>query len=235
MQTVPHFQTRRDITHVSRWGRILGCTLRVGDKLVVDEHRKAGLVLLQPKGFGSPMLGRSTARGLRAEPGDVPASRLRWSVAGAVSSVERALERGGPEAGSWWVAVSVCPIPGRQADGEGALDVLGGGFLSTSEVEALLLRATLAPERWGVEVSVGLAHSAGQAEQLAVEAAPGSLRFVLGAAAATEGLPLAGAEIIQGPWRAARPAARPRWLGAGPEQERHEAVQVGLFADSQSA
>jgi hypothetical protein len=186
---------------VTHWGEVDGLLLRAGDRLVLGGNR-AGLVLLVPRGFGRPMLGRNTPRGLVAEPGGVPASASRWSVLAGVRGVERALERGaGMPAGRWSVAI--------QVEGGASLELplthLRGEDLSADEVDARLRDALLAARRHGVDVRVGVAATLGDADGLADSAAANHVRIAVGArrpAAAPAG------RVIVGPWQdSAVPAA----------------------------
>lgn len=229
MRAIPGFElSNGQSLQVRRWGRIAGCTLRHGDRLHIDQGVAEGLVALVPRGLGRPMLGRVTRSGLRAEPGDVPASALRWQVLGRVARVERALERGGPEAGAWQVAVRITPIEGRDASPDAAREALRGGKLGAGEVEALLLRAVMAGQRWGVDVSVGLARTAARADALAQHSPPGTVSFVLDPEALVAEAAAQPGQLIEGPW-APPGAARGRGV------DRPNTMQVPLFADSRTA
>lgn len=229
MRAIPGFElSDGQSLQVRRWGRIAGCTLRYGDRLHVDPGVVEGLVALVPRGFGRPMLGRVTRSGLRAEPGDVPASALRWQVLGRIARVERALERGGPEAGAWQVAVHISPQEPAGSGLEAAQEALRGGRLGAGEIEALLLRAVMAGERWGVDVSVGLARTAARAEALAQQGQAGTVSFELSAEALAAEAAARPGQLIEGPWAPAGAAQ-----GRGLPQE--GTMQVPLFADSRTA
>jgi len=179
---------------VTHWGEIDGLVLRAGDRLVLGGG-KDGLLLLVPNGFGRPMLGRRTARGLVAEPGGVPASATRWSVLAGVRGVERALERGaGMARGRWSVVI--------QVEGGGNLDLmlgqLRGSDLSADEVDGRVRDALLAARRHGVDVRVGVAATTGEAESLADAAAANHVRIAVGARQPSK---LPTGRVIVGPWQ----------------------------------
>lgn len=186
---------------ITHWGEVDGHVLRSGDRLVLGGPRD-GLVLLVPRGFGRPMLGRHTPRGLVAEPGGVPASASRWDVLAGVRGVERALERGaGMPSGRWSVVVLV--------EGGGAVTLPLGHLreedLSADEVDARIRDALLAARQHGVDVRVGVAPALGEAELLAESSAANHVRIALGAGAARA---TPGCRVIVGPWRGS-PAAPP--------------------------
>lgn len=70
--------------------------LRAGDLLIIDRAEPAldALVMLVPRRFGRPMLGRVTRRGVVAEPGGVPCDLDRWAVAGRLAVRVRPEARG---------------------------------------------------------------------------------------------------------------------------------------------
>jgi hypothetical protein len=180
---------------VTAWGQVAGLVLRPGDRLVLGGARD-GLVLLVPRGYGRPMLGRVTPRGLVAEPGGVPASAARWSVAGGVVAIERSLERGaGLPAGSWFVRLCV------QGGGTSllALSDMENVARSAEDAEALLRRALLAARRDGLEVQVGIAQDGETASWLAESATTGHARIALVAPKSSQSLTPAG-RVIAGPW-----------------------------------
>lgn len=178
---------------VTHWGEVDGLVLRAGDRLVLG-GRQEGLVLLVPRGFGRPMLGRRTARGLVAEPGGVPASASRWSVLAGIRGVERALERGaGMPSGRWAVALQV----EGGASVEMPLGHLRGEGLSADEVDSRVRDALLAARRHGVDVRVGVANSVDEAEHLAETAAANHVRIEVGARQVCES---PTGRVIVGPW-----------------------------------
>lgn len=203
---------------VTQWGEVAGFVLRPGDRLVLG-GRRDGLVMLMPRGFGNPMLGRQTPRGLVAEPGGVPASRARWSVLAGVQAVERSLERGaGLAAGRWALVIRV------EGGGTERLRVgdLSGSGRSVAEVEATLRRAMLAARQDRVDVHVGLAADLDTAEQLADAAGPNQVRIGLAALVGHQSpRPVAApaGRVIVGPWDGAASSA------ASPERKR----QLALF------
>jgi hypothetical protein len=182
---------------ITHWGEVDGRLLRAGDRLVLG-GRRDGLVLLMPRGFGRPMLGRHTPRGLVAEPGGVPASASRWGVLAGVLGVERALERGaGMPEGRWCVVVLVeggaeLPIP---------LSHLREESLSADEVDARLRDALLAARRHGVDVRVGVAPEMADAELLAESATANHVRLALGGRAPSA---VPSGRVIVGPWEGAQ-------------------------------
>lgn len=186
---------------ITHWGEVAGCVLRAGDRLVLGGSRD-GLVLLMPRGFGRPMLGRHTTKGLVAEPGGVPASPSRWGVLAGVLGVERALERGaGMPAGRWSVVVLVeggasVPIP---------LSDLRETALSADEVDARVRDALLAARTHGVDVRVGVAPELADAELLAETATANHLRLALEIRSPGEA---PAGRIIVGPWRSAEDTER---------------------------
>lgn len=71
---------------VTSSAHVPGLDLRAGDVLVVAaEADLEDLVMLVPRRFGRPMLGRLTRRGAVAVPGGVPCDPERWSVAGRLA------------------------------------------------------------------------------------------------------------------------------------------------------
>jgi hypothetical protein len=192
---------------VTQWGEVGGFVLRPGDRLLLGGDRR-GLVMLMPRGFGNPMLGRVTARGLVAEPGGVPASHARWSVLGGVQAVERSLERGaGLASGRWAVVVRVVGGPTEVL----ALGELAGAGRTAAEVDALLRRALVAARRDRVDIHVGLAGDLDTATQLADAAGANQIRIGLSAASGlscpADAAPAEPAgRVIIGPWAGAAPA-----------------------------
>jgi len=98
---VPHFKllNNQPIAVVTRWGAAAGLLFQPGDRLLLGPVWEDQLLILQPRGYGSIMLGRRENGRLLAEPGRVPASPVRWSPAGGVVAVERSLERIGSAGG----------------------------------------------------------------------------------------------------------------------------------------
>lgn len=77
-------------------GHVGEIDLRAGDLLVIDRGEPAldALVMLVPRRFGRPMLGRVSRRGIVAEPGGVPCDLDRWAVAGRIALRVRPEPRG---------------------------------------------------------------------------------------------------------------------------------------------
>jgi len=216
---VPSLQMEPDgSVLVAQWGEVGALLLRPGDRLLIERGEGPGLLVLLPRGYGRPMLGRRQGRGLLAEPGSVPASEQRWRVAGRVVAIERPLERVVALEGDWAVAARVEEGPrGRPID---ALAAFPPGMRTGAELSSLAMRAALAPERFGVELALGAAAEPHEAQSLAEAAAPGTLRFALRAHVQAP-LPAPEGRVIVGPW-AERLA--PRHPDHG--------VQLGLFGDS---
>ncbi len=210
---------------VTRWGAVAGFTFRAGDRLVLGQEASDGLVLLRPRGYGWPMLGRRSGRGLVAEPGGVPAAPQRWQVVGGVRAVDRDLERAVADGGDWWVAVRVREAGSRRPVAIEALPArlqerFAGGRLSSAELDALCLRAALAPEQVGYELALGAAQSLALATELAAGAAFGAISIdVRGGISEVD-----GGRVIIGPWAEALTPAAAVGGTAAPGT-----VQLGLF------
>lgn len=81
---------------VERGGVALGLALRSADRLVVGGEPLEGRPLvLVPRGFGRPTLGRLERGHLLGEPGGVRCGGERWRAAGQVLAVARRPARGG--------------------------------------------------------------------------------------------------------------------------------------------
>lgn len=208
---------------VTRWGHAGGFVYRAGDSLVVAEPEAGALLLLVPRGYGNPMLGRQTRSGLVAEPGGVPASTSRWQVLGRVAAVERDLERAVVGSGRWSVEVVLRPLPHATVGAvRAAEERFQGGELSGPELDALCLRAALAEDDFDVQVSIGAAATRARAAELAASAAAGSLRVEV---EPTSAQPEATGSVIVGPWPAVPPQAP---SVAAPDAR----MQLSLFGDS---
>jgi hypothetical protein len=186
---------------VVRWGRVAGFTFRAGDRLVLGSAESGeGLLLLRPRGYGWPMLGRRQGGQLVAEPGGVRAAPQRWRVAAAVVGVERSLSRSVTDRGTWWVVVQ-----GRGTTSAADLERAGmvGGCLSHREVDALCHRAARFMEQGGGSIAVGVAPTEAEATRLALHCPAGRLRSsTTGGVAEDMALPPL-AEVLVGPWRPA--------------------------------
>mgnify|MGYP001372660265 CR=1 FL=1 len=190
---------------VTHWGQTAGTLFRVGDRLILDQKRKDGLLVLKPKGWGNPMFGRKEQGGLVAEPGRVPADSCRWSVAGGVIAVERDLERGGIGPGRWWVAVRI--ETSDLTAMVGARKSFIGGWKDAAEVDEMCRRAAVAPEMERVSVAIAAADNQSVAEAMLSNVHTGRLRFTVQLApeVATE-----SGVVIRGPWRHLDPQQEPR-------------------------
>ena len=218
---------------VVRWGRVAGFTFRAGDRVVLGPVEDGGLLLLRPRGYGWPMLGRQVRGSLIAEPGGVPAAPRRWRVAGGVVAVERRLGRGVTDGGRWFVEVRVTDTAGRVRSAD-AVESMGltGGWLTGPQVDALCHRAT----RWEGRVAVAAVNSPEQARELLRVCPAGSIRL-----AADRSLVAGSPSVIAGPWSAppaqAAPASsttdglgdydRPRPLAA--QADSPSVTQLSLF------
>jgi hypothetical protein len=182
---------------VTQWGRVDGQLLRTGDRLVLGVAHADDLVLLVPRGYGRPMLGRRSKDGLIAEPTGVPASGLRWRVGGAVVAIERDLERGAVGAGQ---AHIVCRVEGSDI---AALARARAIFCDGVRTERALIRlcsqAAVAPDTMGVQVAIAAAGDWATAEALLGQVEVGHLRFCLPEA---EPLDSQRGLIVPGPWSA---------------------------------
>lgn len=209
---------------VTRWGQVSGFVYRAGDSLVLAEPTSDSLLLLVPRGWGNPMLGRQRREGLVAEPGGVPASTERWQVAGRVAAVERDLERAVAGPGHWSVSVVLRPLPHASLVQVRAAEArLQGGQLTGAELDALCLRAALAEDDVAVRVSIGAASTQARADALADAAEPGRIRMDISARA----LPEADlADVIVGPW--GPPPVAP---AAGASASERRRLQLSLFGD----
>lgn len=210
---IPRIELEADGTaRVVRWGMVEGTVLRPGDRL----HPGAGrgrLLLLAPHGRGRPMLGLRSGNRLLALPGRVPASPARWQVLSSVQLVERELERGAPRDGTWTVALRFEALRPDAALDE-ALRSFQDGVLDARALDALCLRASLAPRRLGVAVAVVATQDPTLAAQVIADTPVGCLRFELGGEQAPAG------QVIAGPWAgsadAAQGGAQPRAVASRP-------------------
>lgn len=188
---------------VVRWGRVAGFTFRAGDRVVLGPVSDGDLLLLRPRGYGWPMLGRQARGSLIAEPGGVPAAPRRWRVAGAVVAVERSLGRGVTDGGRWFVALRVTDGAGRVRTDEAVASMgLKQGWMTGPEVDALCLRAS----RWEGRVAVVAANSPEQAVELLRVCPAGSVRLAADRSqAGVESSGATQASVIAGPWSALEP------------------------------
>ncbi len=203
MFQIPRLDKTADSTIVvTRWGRIDGVLLRVGDRLVLGPPVGDSLMVLLPRGYGRPMLGRRGPNGLVAEPSGVPVSSQRWRVAGAVTAVERDLERGGVGAGECHVA---CRVEGHDiATLARARSLFNDGALSERDLIHLCSRAAVAPEELNIRVAISAAADPAAAEALLVEVPAGAIRLALPVQRSevqTHGM------VVPGPWQPPLPSS----------------------------
>lgn len=212
---------------VTQWGHVGAFVLRAGDRLVLAEPTPGALLLLVPRGWGNPMLGRQRGATLIAEPGGVPASAARWQVAGRIVAIERDLERAVVGGGRW--AVSVVFHPTRAATVGQLRDAelrFQGGWMDGAQLDAFCLQAALAADDLGVEISVGAAEGFDVADSLAALASPGTVRIEPFEAEQPE---RAQGQLIRGPWQMALGTPSADALERQPAPGR---VQLSLFSDS---
>jgi hypothetical protein len=212
---------------VHRWGQVRHQIMRSGDRLILGQEREGALLLLVPKGHGFPMLGIRRGQQLIAEPGGVPASSRRWHVMGAVVAIERDHERSVMDSGKWFVSTRLegCSDDPTDPSLARARQDFRGGWCTASEVDAMTLRAALAPESCGIQVACAVGSSPEQAMELLAQTAAGSIRI------STEGgVGMTRTTVIPGPWPQEEPARLGTRVEAGALDER--GVQLGLFGDS---
>jgi len=158
-----------------------------------------------------------------AEPGRFPASTRRWRVQGAVVAIERDLERSVLDKGRWFLCSRI-----EGGERMGSIDrfrnEFKGGWRTASEVDALTLRAALAPEDTGLSVACAVASSPEQASRLLDLTPAGTIRIGL---CDEESMPLGA--VIPGPWPVA--VIPPVFPNAAVLSEA-AGVQLALFGDS---
>jgi hypothetical protein len=195
-------RTAEGAIFVTRWGRVGGHLLRAGDRLVLGAAHQDELLVLIPRGYGRPMLGRRGNAGLLAEPSGVPASGLRWEVGGAVVAIERDLERGGVGVGNTHV---VCRVEGSDiASLARARAIFADGVRTERELIHLCSQAAVAPEEHGIQVAIAAADSREQALALLARVGSGSIRFAL---PDLEPQREQRGMVVPGPWRAQLPSS----------------------------
>jgi len=188
-------QTADGRVRVARWGRIGGVLLRAADRVVLGPEMGTGLLVLVPRGYGRPMLGRRGPGGLIAEPAGVPASSLRWRVAGRILAIERDLERGGAGSGGSYVA---CRVEGRDlASLARARGVFMDAQLTERELIALCGQAAVALETHQVEVAIAAASSQAAAEALLADTPVSRIRMEMPALRPQGEL---SGVVVPGPW-----------------------------------
>ncbi len=223
---------------VTHWGHAAGTLFRGGDRLIFGEDEKDGLLVLSPKGWGNPMFGRRDGVQLLALPSGAPASNIRWSIFGAVQSVERDFERGGIGGSDRWFVTlrfessDLTSIAKARTDFE-------GGWVTSAELDTLCRRAAVAPETHGVAIAIAAGGSAEQAAAMVADVAVGRLRFQTRPVlheTVEQGV------VVEGPWAHIRDAAR-HWTETGSDSRRVAArrrvaaggtsrVQLSLFGDT---
>ncbi len=209
---------------VHRWGMAGRALLRNGDRLILGPETDDALLLLVPVGHGRPMLGRRRGTQLCAEPGGFPASSRRWQVAGSVVAVERDLERSILDSGRWFLC-SRLESTGSDVDPSEARSTFLGGWKNASEVDALTLRAAVAPETSNVRVACAVALSPDLAGSLLAETPTGKIRISMAGADAS-----GPASVIPGPWPQGLEAEIDQTFMARPSSA--SGVQLRLFGDS---
>ena len=189
---------------VVRWGRVAGFTFRAGDRVVLGPASEGELLLLRPRGYGWPMLGRQQRGALFAEPGGVPAAARRWRIGGAVIAVERRLGRGVTDGGRWFVDLRVTDGAGRTRSDEAVASMgLKRGWMSGPEVDALCHRAS----RWEGRVAVVAANSPEQAQELLRVCPAGCVRLAADRSAVVVAAQTSSdVSVIAGPWSAPAPS-----------------------------
>ena len=222
---------------VTHWGHAAGTLFRGGDRLIFDRTEKDGLLVLSPKGWGNPMFGRRDGTQLLALPSGAPASNIRWSVFGSVRAIERDFERGGIGDGRWFCALRF--ESGDLASIAKAKNDFEGGWLTASEIDALCLKASVAPETHGVGIAIAASGSAETSSAMLGDVSVGRLRFEARPSlyeSAEQGV------VVQGPWAHIRETAR-HWTEVGADRRRvapprrvamggGSRVQLSLFGDS---
>lgn len=217
---------------VVRWGRVRGFTFRAGDRLVLSEEYGDGeLLLLRPRGYGWPMLGRREGGQMKAEPGGVRAAPQRWRVAAGVIAVERALGRSVMDRGDWHVVV----VPRGEttaAQLRGARIV--GGRLAHRLVDEVCHRAARFVDEGRGLVSVGVGRTPKEARDAAVGCPPGRLRMPPAGAGATFEVPSHMGDVVEGPWQAGGPSADAVSSTAAPVRDETRYDRPAMLGGSES-
>ena len=222
---------------VTHWGHAAGTLFRGGDRLIFDRAGQDGLLVLRPKGWGNPMFGRRDSSQLLAVPSGAPASSIRWDVFGSVKAVERDFERGSIGQGRWFCAIrfeasDIATIARAKKD-------FVGGWLTSTELDALCKIAAVAPETHGVGVAIAASGSKEASESMLIHVGVGRLRFEarpIMQDAVTQGV------VVPGPWAQIQATAR-HWTDRQVEYARvaprrrmavgaGSRVQLSLFGDS---
>jgi hypothetical protein len=181
---------------VDRGGVVQGLQLQGFDRLVLDPNTQQGLLLLCPRGFGRPMLGRWADGRLLAEPGSVPALGRRWDVVGSLVAIDRDPLRPRLGAVTGWVAV-------RGADG-GSLEAAGVGVGAPAvyncarpgDLDVLCRQVALVARRSGASVALAVGADRAQAIELLRSAPAGTLRVAVTClSAAAVGQPSDNADV----------------------------------------
>lgn len=184
---------------VVRWGRVQGFTFRAGDRLVLSENFTDGeLLLLRPRGYGWPMLGRREGGQLKAEPGGVRAAPRRWRVAAGVVAVERALGRSVMDRGEWHVAVLA---RGETTGAQLRKARIVGGRLPHRLVDELCHRAARFVDEGMGLVSIGVGRSPDEAHSAAAGCPPGRLRMPPVGVSSTLEVSSRMGHVVAGPWQ----------------------------------
>ena len=146
---------------------------------------------------------------------------------GAVTAIERDHERSVMDAGRWFVSTRLegCSEDLEQSELAQARRDFRGGWCSASEVDAITLRAALAPESRGFRVACAVASSPEQAMALLEDTPAGHTRISTVMASGS-----GPTTVIPGPWPQVSPWRSPVEAAVMLPQER--GVQLGLFGDS---
>ena len=174
LPSIPRFEHTADgSVVVTRWGTAGSWLLKPGDRIRLSSAPPRGrLVVLVPRGYGHPVLGRSKGSRLRLEPSGLPAHPGRWSVAGTAAVLERRLERGMPRGSKWFVTVRAW----RDGKEVAVPDWVDHGWMEAGALDALCVRlAAQSDTQFGVVAGASSSASG-------VDAVPDYVRFELPAA-----------------------------------------------------
>lgn len=218
---------------VVRWGRVRGFTFRAGDRLVLsDSCTDRELLLLRPRGYGWPMLGRREGGELKAEPGGVRAAPRRWRVAAGVVAVERALARSVMDRGDWHVAVVA---RGETTAAQLREARLVGGRLPHRLVDEVCHRAARFVDEGMGLVSVGVGRSPAEARDVAEGCPPGRMRMPPAGASAALDVAAQMGDVVEGPWQIDSPSVAGSYCTTPPAQDQTRYDRPAMLGGSESA